>query len=120
MTIPRVALETSAPEAGSVSISPGMHEVRASTDTAVMQLPDDATASAVAEWTLSGGSIDPVVVARAALQARLQEDISRRELARERERTKALEALVAHLTTELKATREVVAKQNSGFRGFQP
>lgn len=64
----------------------------------------------MARAVLSGEIIDPVVVAKAALEARLQDEASRCELERERARSHALEALVKQLRAELTATMQAMAE----------
>lgn len=66
-----------------------------------------------AENALDAGKIDPVVVARTALQAQLNAEDAWRAVESERQRSKALEAEIAGLTRELKAVRKVFS---SGHR----
>jgi hypothetical protein len=116
MTIPRLAAAGLVSKAVPAPTLPAFHDAHASSDFEAALHQGDTNPSDVMHWILGGGTVDPVIVAKVALQARLQESISRRELDRERERRRVLEALVRQLTTELTATRQEVARLASFFR----
>jgi hypothetical protein len=94
-----------------------MHEPQAAGDTAAAAARRAASPADVLQRVLAGVASDPVIVARVALQARLQESIARQELERERERTEALEALVRQLSMELSVARKAVASHSDALKG---
>jgi hypothetical protein len=98
-------------------MSPHMHEVQAAGGASTAAVRGAASPPDVLHGVLGGVAIDPVIVARVALQARLQESIARQELERERERTEALEALVRQLSMELSVARKAVASHSDALKG---
>jgi hypothetical protein len=94
-----------------------MHEVQAAGGAAAEAVRGASIPPDVLQRVLGGVAVDPVIVAKVALQARLQEFTSRQELERERQRTKALEAMVRQLSMELSVARKAAAMRTETVRG---
>jgi hypothetical protein len=113
MTFPRVATAASPHPTLNACMSPHMHERGA----AAAAVRGAASPPDVLQRVLGGVAVDPVIVAKVALQARLQESTSRQELEHERERTKALETMVRQLSMELSVARKAAALQADALEG---
>jgi hypothetical protein len=99
------------------SFSSRMHDAHAFKVIALKPPPGTASQPDASRCFLGDKTVSPEVLARVVLQARLRESDSRRELERERARTKELEALAQQLAKELRAARSAVARQADGSSG---
>jgi hypothetical protein len=112
--IPDIATTTPA-QTVVASLSPDMHDPPAPRAAARVPSRSDVGETDDGELVTLERAVDPVVLARVTLQAQLQYSITRDELRREKEKTKALELLVRQLTAELHVAQRALAVKVDGF-----
>jgi hypothetical protein len=117
MMLPSMASGASAPATATASMSSIIHDTHALHGKEAALTPGAASLPDAFQCLLADETVRPEILAKVVLQARLRESISCRELERERARTRALEALVQQLETELKILRNTVAREADGSSG---
>jgi hypothetical protein len=117
MMLPNMDSGVSAPAKATASMSSIVHDTDAFKGTSPAPPPGTASLPDTSECFLEEQTVRPEVLARVVLQARLWESNSRRELERERTRTKALEALVQQLATDVRELRKAIARETDGSSG---
>jgi hypothetical protein len=111
-TRPRdVASVASSLVADPTHMSTRIHDAHALHGTSPAPLQGTSSLPDASQCVLADVRVSPEFLTRVALQARLRESISHRELECERNRANALENLVHQLATELSIARRVIARQ---------
>jgi hypothetical protein len=118
MMLPSVASGVSASfVTATASVSSRIYDTHALKGIALATPPGTTNQPDASQWFLGEKTVSPEVLARVVLQARIRESDSRRELERERARTKELEALAQQLAKKLRAARSAVARQADDSSG---
>jgi hypothetical protein len=117
MMLPSMASGVSAPAKATASMSSSIHDAHAFKGTSPAPPPSTASLFDPSQCLLGDQTVRSEVLAKVILQARMREANSRCELERELARTKALEALVQQLSTEVRELRKAGARETGGSCG---